>query len=88
MKNYVQEHFDNHREPVRPAIVCADGAIYSVQASSFHYCSPKEDYCENYASVEVWRRDKVTRVEPEGWVPIDRINKRIHRHGGPIMDDP
>ena len=85
MRDYVHEHFAKHAPDtgkafcVRPAIVCADGTIYSVQASEGHYCNPKETGAARYASVEVWGP---RRRDPEGWVSVRRVNRRIHRHGG------
>jgi hypothetical protein len=31
----------------------ADGSVISVQASSFHYCTPREDFAPEYSEVEV-----------------------------------
>lgn len=83
MRDYVHEHFAAHPNVyVRPAIKCKDGAIYSVQASEGHYCSPRETGLSEYSTVEVWRCDKTTRKEPEGWVPVRNVNRRIADHGG------
>ena len=30
-----------------------DGSVISVQASSFHYCTPREDFAPEYSEVEV-----------------------------------
>ena len=79
MRDYVHEHFTKHAEQVRPAIICADGTKYSVQASKSHYCAPRENGAEKYSAVEVW--GPFTR-EPEGWVRVSLINRRIHAHGG------
>jgi hypothetical protein len=86
--DYVGEHFakyppDAPRFGVRPVITCADGMQYSVQASTMHYCHPRDDKGP-WAEFEVWaRRNGKWRTEnPEGWVPRDKINARIHRHGG------
>jgi len=89
MRDYVTDPFARHSGPVRQAIRCADGVTYSVQASSVHYCSPKDDLDAGarYQSVEVWgRRRDGCRItgKPEGWVPLGKINRRIHRHGGPV----
>lgn len=82
MRDYVHEHFKRYADQrVKPVIVCKDGTEYSVQASSRHYCSPKEDFAPEYRSVEVMS-DR--RHEPEGWVPVAVINRRIHRHGGAL----
>lgn len=89
--DYVGEHFekyplDNCVTP-RPLLVCRDGMAYSVQASKYHYCAPR-DSVGPWSMVEVWSKHEhsgrwVTR-DPEGWVPVEKINRRIHRHGGAI----
>lgn len=38
---------------VRPRVVCADGWHASIQASNFHYCSPREDDAEAYSHWEI-----------------------------------
>ena len=43
---------DEYREP-RERIVCWDGFSMSVQANIFAYCSPRENDCRYYTSVEV-----------------------------------
>jgi len=40
-------------ELIVPRIVCKDGVSLSVQASEFHYCSPRENDAEPYLSKEV-----------------------------------
>ena len=37
----------------RDRIICKDGFSMSVQASSFHYCSPRIDNAPDYETVEV-----------------------------------
>lgn len=37
---------------IRPPVTCKDGTVLSVQASEFHYCSPRDNEGP-YASVEV-----------------------------------
>lgn len=42
--------------PYNPRITCADGVSLSVQASKFHYCSPRTDegnHWTDYFNVEV-----------------------------------
>lgn len=88
MRDYVHEHFFRYpNQEVRPAIQCADGFQYSVQASDLHYCYPRQTGALEYYSVEVWGRTpsgRHTRTNPEGWVSVERVNRRIHRHGGPV----
>jgi hypothetical protein len=38
---------------MRVPILCTDGTIISVQASSTHYCSPKSDSAYAYGAVEI-----------------------------------
>ena len=43
-------------KPNNPRITCADGVSLSVQASEFHYCSPRLneiDHWADYSAVEV-----------------------------------
>ena len=54
----------------RPHIVCADGFTVSVQASKYHYCSPRskwdgrpEDWSGPYTHVEVGFPSEI----PEPW---------------------
>jgi hypothetical protein len=95
--DYVHEHFKKYPIPhtdkrftevVRPAIVCKDGFVISVQASRSHYCTPKTNMTDRYIAVEVFsqKNGKWTRRWPEGWVSVEKVNKRIHRHGGPVYE--
>jgi hypothetical protein len=80
---------------VRPQIVCMDGATISVQASRFHYCSPRNDHGP-YSEVEVgyptpdfpegvqWK-DNPDRPDSESvfaFVPIKVVSDWIDSHGG------
>ena len=38
---------------MRTPILCNDGTVISVQASSRHYCSPKSDDAHSYGAVEI-----------------------------------
>lgn len=75
---------------MRKPILCADGTIISVQASSTHYCSPKSDEAFAYSAVEVLidkpndpvgynRTDKVLT-----WVIPETLMELIKEHGGII----
>lgn len=82
---------------VVPSIICADDTTLSVQASRGHYCFPRSD-TGPWANVEVWlvysRLGRAIRVpsfgplfgqnttEPYPYVPVEKVNKFIHRHGG------
>jgi hypothetical protein len=70
-------------------IECADGTVLSVQASGGHYCTPKVTGAKEYTHYEVYwpagyknRKDNGEDADPEGYVPIGRINKFIHTCGG------
>ena len=53
----------------RPRLYCNDGYSISVQASSFHYCRPREDDSDYTKTVY-------------GYVPIEIIEELINKHGG------
>ena len=79
----------------RPRLYCNDGYSISVQASAFHYCSPRLNGLQDYESVEL----EYPRAEDElineyaeddldytdtvyGYVPIEVVEKLIEKHGG------
>ena len=65
-------------------ILCADGTIISVQASSGHYCSPRSDNADKgYAAVEMMITSD-DKAEPKGWVPATVVMELIAKHGGAI----
>jgi hypothetical protein len=75
---------------MRVPILCTDGTIISVQASSTHYCSPKSDTAYAYSAVEVLidkpndpkgynSPDKV-----ESWMDAETLMRLIAKHGGII----
>jgi len=78
----------------RKAVVCADGLILSVQASSTHYCHPRDDFGP-YDSVEVgYPSEAVPELmmyaeSPQtptatvyGYVPVELVDSVIAAHGG------
>jgi hypothetical protein len=85
-------------KPMNPVILCNDGFTMSVQASSFHYCSPREDYPHNeYETVEVGFPNRVPlgdlknyREDPDAsytdtvypFVPHYVVRDEIALHGG------
>lgn len=97
--DYVHDHLQAHPGPVRPRIVCADGYSLSVQASVFHYCSPRANDRERYGMVEIGfpERPDGSPARPRrfgkgdygvfGWVPVTSVNEYIHDHGG-LKGDP
>jgi hypothetical protein len=83
-----------HGCSVVPSIICTDGTKLSVQASRVHYCSPRADEGP-WTSVEVFctvgRKGGRVAIpsfgsggteDPYGWVPVDKVNAYIHKHGG------
>ena len=76
----------------RPIAVCKDGTEYSIQASSFNYCTPREDGLEAYEEYEVgqitdWETGKLKDfAESEGgvagFVPVKVIKEILKAHGG------
>lgn len=69
-----------------------DGTTLSVQASEFHYCSPRISIPEGYFTVEVycWPNDENEYFSewggddsnPAGYVPVEVVNFYIEKHGG------
>lgn len=56
-------------KPLAPRILCEDGTVLSVQASQYHYCSPREDEGP-YSRVEVGFIKDATGAAvtpPEDW---------------------
>ena len=78
-----------------PKVVCADGFTMSVQASAYHYCSPRDSQGP-YASAEVgFPSEKVGAFMPYiddedadptetvyAFVPLEIIAQAITDHGG------
>ena len=68
-------------------VECADGTTISVQASQFHYSTPRSD-CGPYTHVEVWLATApVTEFDysdegPSALVPIEKVVEFIDNHGG------
>lgn len=73
----------------RPVVICKDGTEYSIQASSFHACSPQEDGLEAYDEFEIYAISDWTDLEQfmnydgvAGNVPKEVIEAIIKAHGG------
>ena len=80
-----------------PPLVCRDGLKLPIQASSYHYCSPR-NHVGPWDSMELgfpskpvpelrkWRQDLGDDYPDEecvfGWVPVDMLLKTIEKHGG------
>lgn len=81
-----------------PEIVCKDGFRMSVQASRFHYCSPRNDEGP-YTAFEVgFPSEKCEELMPYaesadnptgtvyGWVPAEVVDEVIRNHGGIVVN--
>ena len=78
----------------RPRLYCNDGYSISVQASAFHYCSPRLNGLQDYKSVELGypsAEDELINEYAEGmdytdtvygYVPIEVVENLIEKHGG------
>jgi hypothetical protein len=79
---------------VSEPIECADGFKMSVQASQFHYCSPRDNKgpytayeigfpSEKEEALMPYAEDEDNPTETVyGWVPVAVINAIITKHGG------
>jgi hypothetical protein len=85
------ESFCIMKEPLR----CQDGFTMSVQASYYHYCTPRITLCSHYSEFEVgfpsqvedllmpWAEDPEKPTETVyGCVPEEVIDQVIEKHGG------
>lgn len=75
-------------KPQSAAVMCADGSTMSVQASKFHYCTPRNDFGP-YTYVEVWRCGSPEQWAeygdgsvPYAYIPIELVAEEIDRRGG------
>jgi len=91
----INEFLSIYKVRVKPKIVCADGFTISVQASSFHYCSPRTDsgpwgmvecgYPSAHPGEDFveYAEDMDNPLETVyGYVPIDVVQDLIDKHGG------
>lgn len=75
------------RKEIVPLVICKDGNSLSVQASSNHYCFPRDNYGP-YTNVEVWcttcpvTEFEYSDDEPSAYVNIKDVVKFIDNHGG------
>tara|TARA_R100001377_G_C3182309_1_gene107147 strand:+ start:748 stop:1029 length:282 start_codon:yes stop_codon:yes gene_type:complete len=81
-------------------VVCADGFSISIQASSYNYCSPREDDASAYEEVELGypnRPDPFILPYAEeqgnwtdtvyGYVPASVVKKMIAAHDGIVSGE-
>lgn len=98
MRDYTNDwlRVASSQSEIRERLTCKDGFTMSLQASQYHYSSPRETGAPFYSAVEIGypqapdgseRRLRTLREYNDGWsvygyVPIDKVNRIIHRHGG------
>lgn len=100
VENYIQawvksgEVFGGRRRLPAPSITCKDGFSFSVQASLFHYSTPRNDDAHAYTHFEVgypsqyeeslapYAEEPGTTETVFGWVPLRVIVYLINKHGG------
>lgn len=87
--------FEKFKHRINERIVCADGFSFSVQASEFHYCSPRVTQYEPYEEYEVGfpsveeeillpyiEADHAPLNAVYGYVPRKIVEAIIVKHGG------
>ena len=84
---------EDYYKGVNTHVTCADGTTLSVQASKYHYCTPRNNLGP-YTHVEVgfptavvpetWEpyNDGDTGIYP--WIPVRLVLDYIHEHGGMV----
>lgn len=89
-KNYIYSGIDGVRKRLR----CKDGFSISVQASRYHYCTPRVTNAEHYETVELGypSTDDATIFDYAestnytntvyGYVPVHIVDILIEKHGG------
>lgn len=96
INEYVRNNrfFYKARGEITPRLLCKDGFSMSVQASAFHYCSPRESFLPEYSSFEVGypsEPDRMLTPFADGeeltetvypYVPVEVVNAVLARHGG------
>jgi len=77
-------------------VTCADGFTISIQASEYHYCSPRENDADWYEvelgfpseKDEMIQRWAENEKEPEytvyGYVPIQVVQDLLNKHNKPV----
>jgi len=88
--SYKRAPFGRYSFP-RPAIVCKDGFTVSIQGSSHHYCTPKDENVE-YSHLEIgfpepfdnWLAETLNEPVQDvyGYVSCNIIDTLLERHGG------
>ena len=84
-------------EQIRPYVLCKDGFTISVQASEFHYCTPRINGAVKYETVELgfpniedsliidYAEESERPTDTVyGYVPVYIVNELVEKHGGII----
>ena len=90
VNEFLRKHRPKAGESVYPYIVCADGLVLSVQASSFSYSNPQADRMREYSAVEVMPVSRARIRSLRKWynggvyanVPVSKVDALIAYHGG------
>lgn len=82
-------------ELIRPRLMCADGFSVSVQASEYHYCTPRINGADKYETVELGfpnlEDSLITDYAEEddrptetvyAFVPVHIVCELVEKHGG------
>ena len=97
MLDYVNEWLSRHpEERIAPRLQCKSGLTLSVQASMWHYCTPRNNTgpwhhievgypSRTLRTLSRWRDGKSS---VNGYVPVERVNAIIARNGGIDWDAP
>lgn len=95
LRKYYKTHTRCNLSLIRPRVKCTDGFTMSVQASSNHYCIPREDGEGYYSAVEVGFPSETepglfeygSNDDVYGFVPIDVVQEICDKHGGIVGAD-
>ena len=94
VNGWIQEH-QTLKNLVVPKIICKDGYMFSVQASKYHYCTPRTANGFPYTHFEIgypsgreetlmgYAEDKDRPTDTVyGYVPLKTVLEVIEAHGG------
>lgn len=91
VNEFLAKHPTTKVNGVRDCVVCNDGLVLSVQASTGHYCTPKENNAAYYTHVEFqpqtkcrmpWTLRKYYKSWVYAFVPVEKVDALIRKHGG------
>ena len=76
---------------LRPKLICEDGFTISIQASAWHYCTPRATFQDGkmYTALELGFasiKDELIEDYRDGtvypYVPVELVDKLLEKHGG------